>query len=109
MALIHEDDVAASQHSDRWSTDLIGGEAVPTTSGFSLGVAEYHATEFGPFQVHEDQEAVYVVSGEGEMSRDGEILPLRPGVAIYVGAGVAHAVRRTGDANVKVVYAHGPV
>jgi len=47
--------------------DLIGTAAIPTTSGFNVGVAWYTAEEFGEPQVHADQEAVFVVSGEGEM------------------------------------------
>jgi mannose-6-phosphate isomerase-like protein (cupin superfamily) len=107
VPLTHEDDVRATEHADRWSKDLVGTEAIRTTSGFSLGVAEYHATEFGAMQVHEDQEAIYVVSGEGEMSVGGRTVPVRPGAAIYVGPRVPHAMRRTGRSNVKVVYAHG--
>ncbi|MHC4715110.1 MAG: hypothetical protein ACYTAN_17855 [Planctomycetota bacterium] len=78
---VHEDDLGREEHPDRWSKDLIGGSSsIGTTSGFSIGVAEYFLGEFGALQVHEDQEAAYVVSGAGEMTVAGEVFPLRPGV-----------------------------
>ena len=65
---IHEEKVSKSEYPDRWSKDLIAG-----SSGFSIGVAKYHATEFGALQVHEDQEALYVVSGVGEILIGDEV------------------------------------
>ncbi len=109
MKSIHETAIAPEQHPDRWSKNLVGTEAIATTNGFNLGVAEYHATDFSQVQVHEDQEALYVVAGEGEIKLDEEVLPLRPGTGVYVGPGVAHSTRRTGEAPVKVVYTHGAV
>ena len=83
--------VSASHFPDRWSKNLIGTEQIPTTSGFNLGVAEYHATDFSQVQVHDDQEALYVVSGVGEIELDGEVLVLQPGTAVY---GPACRIRR---------------
>ena len=101
---IHEEKVSKSEYPDRWSKDLVEG-----SSGFSIGVAKYHATEFGALQVHEDQEAVYVVSGVGEIRIGDEVHAIRPGSAALIPPKTAHATRRTGDASVKVVYAHGAV
>jgi len=107
---VHEDDIGREENVDRWSKDLVGGSSpVETTAGFSLGVAEYFLEEFGPLQVHEDQEAAYVVSGVGEMTVAGEIHPLRPGTAVSIPPKAAHATRRTGPEPVKLVYAHGAV
>jgi len=87
---VHESTVEAQNHPDRWSKNLVGTEAIPTTKGFNLGVAEYHATD-------------------GEIKLDDEILPLKPGTGVYVAPGVSHSTRRTGEAAVKVVYTHGAV
>lgn len=106
---IHECEVQQTDFADRWSKSLVGTDQIPTTNGFNLGVAEYHATDFSQVQVHDDQEALYIVSGEGEIKLDDEVLPLKPGTAVYVGPGVSHSTRRTGDAPVKVIYTHGAV
>ena len=107
--MCHENDFKKEMHSDRWSKDLVGTKAVPTTSGFSIGVAEYTEPEFGERQRHADQEAVYCISGVGEILIGDKVFPIRPGTAAYVGPGVAHCTRRTGPAPVKLVYAHGAV
>lgn len=108
---IHTTEAAISpaDFPDRWSKDLLGTAAVPTTSGFNLGRACYTATEFGTPQVHQDQEAVFVISGVGEIRVGDEVIPLGPGVAFYVAPGVAHCARRTTDEPVQVVYCHGAV
>ena len=104
-----EDDAKKEVHADRWSKDLVGTASVPTTRGFSLGVAEYPSTEFGERQRHADQEAVYCISGVGEIRIGDTVYPVRPGTAAYVGPGVVHCTRRTGPAPVKLVYAHGAI
>ena len=69
---IHESEITQQDYPDRWSKDLIGSSSgVETTSGFSIGVAEYHTAEFGELQVHDDQEALYVISDVGQV-RVGE-------------------------------------
>ena len=105
---ISEEVVSRDTYPDRWSKDLVGTSRLPTTSGFSLGVAEYHTLEFGAVQIHDDQEAVYIVQGIGEALVGGEVYAVRPGVALYVPSGTKHALRRTATEPVKVVYAHGP-
>ena len=106
---VHRDDVPAAHFADRYSIDLVGGEHIPTTSGFNMGVAWYLLAEFGEPQVHDDQEAVYVISGEGELRVGDEVVPLRPGTAVYVPPGTPHGGRRTGAEPVQVIYAHGAV
>jgi mannose-6-phosphate isomerase-like protein (cupin superfamily) len=108
-SVTHEDDVAKSQYADRWSKDLVGTKELPATSGFSIGVAVYTATEFGERQTHADQEAVYVVSGVGEILIGDKVYPVRPGCAASIPPRTVHATRRTGPEPVKVVYAHGAI
>ncbi len=109
MPSTNEHAVAPTHFADRWSKDLIGTAAIATTSGFNLGRACYTATEFGAPQVHADQEAVFVISGVGEIKVGGEVIALAPGVAVYVGPGVEHCARRTTDEPVQVVCCHGAV
>ncbi len=105
----NENNVPPKQFPDRWSKDLVGTDALPTTSGFNLGRACYTATEFGEPQVHADQEAVYVISGVGEVRIGDEVVILRPGTAFYVGPGVKHCARRTSDVCSSDLYTHGAI
>lgn len=100
--VINERDVERSVFKDRWSKDLIASHV----AGFSIGIAQYNSMEFGTAQIHEDQEAIYVISGVGEMRLDDEIVHVGTGMAIYVPAGCRHAARVTGDQPLNVVYAH---
>ena len=108
-AVTTEAEAERKEFADRWSKGLIGAHPAATTSGFNLGVACYHAPEFGAAQTHDDQEAVYVVSGRGEMRLAGQVFAIGPGSAAYVPPGTPHATRRTGEEPVKVVYSHGAV
>ena len=104
---VDESEIQPDHHPDRWSKDLIGGADVPTVGGFSMGVAEYHAAQFGELQVHADQEEVYVVSGVGQIRIGGQIFDVKPGSTFRLAPGTPHATRRTGPAPVRVVYSHG--
>ena len=105
----HIADTRPLTFSDRRSVNLVGTETIPTTSGFNVGVAWYTGEKFGEPQVHNDQEAIYVVSGEGELRLRDKIVALTPGTAVYIPPGTPHAGRRTTDEPVVVVYAHGAV
>jgi mannose-6-phosphate isomerase-like protein (cupin superfamily) len=100
--VVHEGEVEKSVFQDRWSKDLLASQL----AGFSLGIAQYHTKEFGTPQMHGDQEALYVVTGVGEMLLDEEVVRVEAGTAIYVPAGCRHAARVIGDRPLTVVYAH---
>lgn len=108
---VHVDDVDAAAFADRWSKNLVGTDEIPTLAGFNLGVAEYHATEFeeGNIQEHDDQEALFILSGEGEIRIGDEIHKAQPGSAFYIPAHIQHAARRTGELPLRLVYTHGAV
>jgi mannose-6-phosphate isomerase-like protein (cupin superfamily) len=103
---VHESELPQENYPDRWSKDLIGGEAVPTDAGFSLGVAEYFAPEFGGLQVHDDQEEVFIVSGLGRIRIAAAEHDAEPGRSFLLAPGTKHATRRTVEEPVRVVYTH---
>ena len=105
----YEKDVEKHLFDDRWSADLINEELSGTTAGFSVGIAEYSCKEFGKPGIHDDQEGIYILSGHGEYMLGDKIFPVSPGCAIYVPPHTKHAVRRTGDEPVKLLYTHGAV
>ena len=53
---------------------------------------------------HETEEVAYVVAGRGELRLDDEAVPFAPGDALYIPAGVWHAVANTGDEDVVMVF-----
>jgi mannose-6-phosphate isomerase-like protein (cupin superfamily) len=111
MSSIHVDTVDAATFADRWSKNLVGTDGIPTQAGFNLGVAEYHASAFEPgnIQTHDDQEALYVLEGEGEIQIGDVVHVVKPGTALYVPPHTSHCARRTGEAPLRLVYTHGAV
>lgn len=111
MPSIHVDTVDATTFADRWSKNLVGTDEMPTQAGFNLGVAEYHATTFEPenVQEHDDQEALYILRGEGEIQIGDVVHAVTPGTALFVPPHTAHCARCTGDGPLRLVYTHGAV
>ena len=108
---VHVDDIDAATFADRWSKNLVGTDEIPTLAGFNLGVAEYHASEFeeSNIQEHGDQEALFILSGEGEIQIGNEVHSARPGAAFYIPAHTRHVARRIGKSPLRLVYTHGAV
>ena len=88
---------------------LLLSEEHGCVAGFCVGVSEYVCDEYPKPGVHEDQEGFYVVGGRGMAKVGDEEIELKPGVVFLAKAGVAHAIKKTGDEPVKVIWAHGAV
>ena len=53
---------------------------------------------------HATEELAYVLKGSGELRLDGDAVPFEPGDALYIPAGVWHAVVNTGNEDVVMVF-----
>ncbi|MGQ9553350.1 MAG: cupin domain-containing protein [Anaerolineae bacterium] len=106
--VVDENNAKWEKYPDRRSADLISAANTPAHGGLLLGVAEYTASEYGALQRHDDQEAVYCISGRGVIRVGDEEYEVYPGLAVYIGRNVAHATRCIGQEPVKVVYVHAP-
>jgi len=53
---------------------------------------------------HETEEFAYVVAGSGELRLDGDAVAFAAGDALYIPAGVWHAVANTGGEDVVMVF-----
>lgn len=106
---LNEKDIPWEKFEGRSSKDLIDA-GLGATSGFSIGLAIYDiAEEYPEPQAHDDQEALYIISGSGWLRVGNEDIRLEPGVAVYVGPKVAHAARADGPEPVKALYSHGAI
>ena len=86
-----------------WSRMLIASEHVDG-NGASLGYSVFTPGTVLPAVKHEADEVAYVVSGSGELRLDGEAVAFSKDDAIFIPAGVWHAVANTGDADVVMVF-----
>jgi len=86
-----------------WSRMLVTGERVGGNEA-SLGYSVFTpGTTLAPVR-HETEEFAYVVAGSGELLLDDGAVPFAAGDALFVPAGVWHAVSNTGGADVIMVF-----
>ena len=86
-----------------WSRVILTGERVGSVT--TLGASSFAAGTATAMLAHETEELAYVVSGEGELRLEGEVLPYAAGSALYIPARVWHAVVNTGSGPVSMVFA----
>jgi len=87
----------------RWSRVLLTGARVRSAS--ALGFSSFAAHTATAMLSHETEELAYVLSGKGELRLEDEIVPYQADSALYIPAGVWHAVANTGDGPVTMVFA----
>ncbi|HUK45040.1 MAG TPA: cupin domain-containing protein [Gaiellaceae bacterium] len=86
-----------------WSRMLVTDKQV-TGNRASLGYSVFTpGTALTPVK-HETEEVAYVVAGRGELRLDDDPVEFGPNDALYIPAGVWHAVVNTGDEDVIMVF-----
>lgn len=86
-----------------WSRVLLTGDRVGSTT--ALGFSSFAAGTSTAMLSHSTEELAYVLTGVGELRLDGETVPYGAGAALFIPAGVWHAVANTGDEPVTMVFA----
>jgi quercetin dioxygenase-like cupin family protein len=86
-----------------WSRVLLTGDRVSSSS--ALGYSSFAASTSTAMLSHATEELAYVLTGRGELRLDGDVVPYEAGSALYIPAGVWHAVANTGDEPVTMVFA----
>ena len=85
-----------------WSRVILTGDRVGSAS--ALGFSSFAAHTATAMLSHETEEFAFVVSGHGQLRMDDGNVPFGPDSALYVPAGVWHAVVNTGDEPVTMVF-----
>ena len=81
------------------STKLIMGTATVPVGGRVLGHSHPHS-----------EECFYVMQGKGEIKVDGVgVVPFAAGQAVLTPQNTAHSIVNTGDEEIRVVFASGPL
>jgi quercetin dioxygenase-like cupin family protein len=88
---------------DSWSRMLITRERADGNTS-SLGYSVFTpGTVLGSVR-HETEEVAYVVQGSGELQLEEDFVAFKRGDALFIPAGVWHAVANTGDEDVVMVF-----
>jgi putative monooxygenase len=85
-----------------WSRVILTGDRVGSAS--AMGFSSFAPGTSTAMLAHETEELAYVLTGRGELRLDGASVPYGAGSALYVPAGVWHAVVNTGDEPVTMVF-----
>lgn len=85
-----------------WSRVILTGQRVGSAS--ALGFSSFAAHTATAMLAHETEELAYVLSGHGELRLEHETVAYGPESALYIPAGVWHAVAVTGAEPVTMVF-----
>jgi quercetin dioxygenase-like cupin family protein len=81
---------------------LLTGDGVGATT--TLGCSSFAPGTATARLSHATEELAYVMSGSGELRMDDAVVPYAAGQALYIPAGVWHAVVNTGAEPVTMVF-----
>lgn len=86
-----------------WSRVILTGDRVGSST--ALGFSSFAAGTSTAMLSHATEELAYVLTGQGELRMDDETVPYAAGSALFIPAGVWHAVANTGGEPVTMVFA----
>lgn len=85
-----------------WSRVILTGDRVGSTT--ALGFSSFAAGTSTAMLSHTTDELAYVLTGQGELRLDDEVVAYGSGSALFIPAGVWHAVVNTGNDPVTMVF-----
>lgn len=85
------------------TTPLVTVHSLPGAK-FTTGMSVYPKGKGAPLHIHNCDEQVTLLEGQGEVEIDGEVTPLVPYDSTYIAAGRLHAFRNTGEAPMRILW-----
>ncbi len=101
------DEAQRKFHPGAYSDPIFATGSAPV-GAFCAMLNVFFSDEYPEPGVHEDNEGFFVVSGRGTMKIAGAEYELVPGTAMVAPAGVAHAIKKRGDEDLRVFLYHFP-
>ena len=104
VAVVRLEDVPPIQlPGGSWSRVILTGDRVGSAT--ALGFSSFAPGTATAMLSHATEELAYVLTGVGELRLDSEVVAYAAGSALYIPAGVWHAVVNTGNDPVTMVFA----
>ncbi|HLH82352.1 MAG TPA: cupin domain-containing protein [Trebonia sp.] len=85
---------------------LITRQSAEEDNKITTGISIYPAGTGAPPHTHNCDEHVTLLEGSAEVEIAGEVTPLVPDDTTYVGAGIVHCFRNTGEAPMKILWVY---
>lgn len=104
VRVVRREEVAAVElPGGSWSRVILTRERVGSDT--TLGYSSFAPGTVTAMLSHATDELAYVLSGRGELWLEDEVVPCSADAALFIPAGVWHAVANTGDEPVTMVFA----
>lgn len=103
VVIASEDVLPIDLPGGSWSRLLVTDESAGSST--TLGCSSFAPGTATAMMSHATDELAYVTGGRGELRMDDSTVPYAAGQALYIPAGVWHAVANTGDEPVTMVFA----
>jgi mannose-6-phosphate isomerase-like protein (cupin superfamily) len=88
------------------TTPLVTVHSLPDAK-FTTGMSVYPKGKGAPLHVHNCDEQVTLLEGEGVVEIEGVVTPLVPYDSTYIQAGREHAFRNTGEQPMRILWIYG--
>lgn len=88
------------------TTPLITRASAAEDNTITTGISTYPKGTGAPLHLHNCDEHVTLLAGTAEVEIAGETTPLVPNDTTYVTAGIEHAFRNTGDADMTILWVY---
>ena len=103
IKFVHEDEVEGKSLPGRVSKVLIGPKTVNCKNlSFGITVMAPRTIQSPPHAHFVEDEVIYVIDGEGEITSGNESTIIYPGIAMYVPAGIVHNIENKSDRKMKL-------
>jgi quercetin dioxygenase-like cupin family protein len=91
---------------DRWVKFAFGPQGFLNAENLNLGIVNFKKNSTALNHSHSVEEALYVLSGKGEVKISGKILNINKNDFVYIPANTDHQVI-TGDKRIKILFIFG--
>ena len=106
ISYVAQADETRRRHFAGANSDPIFDEGNAPVDAFSAMLNVFYSEQYPEPGVHDDHEGFFVLSGHGRMLLAGTEYELAPGSAMVAPAGVRHAIRKSGDEDLRVFIYH---
>lgn len=107
--VVHESEVEGERRDPPRVSKVLISEYTTGAANISMGVNITEVDSCIPLHGHEnEEEAMYIISGEGKLVMGEEEYLLSAGSAIYSPKGIKHTIINTGNDPLKLVWAYSP-
>ncbi len=99
----NEKDIIKKIFDDRWVRFAFGSQGKINTRGLNLGITEFSEDKVSQTHSHDVDEALFILSGSGDIRIAGEVLKVKENDFLHVPKGTDHTII-TGQSRLKIFF-----